>query len=188
VAAAGAIGFGAGVALGAFAGDGCCGWGWNSWDCNWHGGAVVYNHNNFYGNTAWHGGYYNGGYHDCYGYHNDYNRTTVNNFKGNASRQITLIAMPTGTSMPTVPIPGATMKADLEDRTLSAAWAGALGALAASLGVKGRQFPWLGKHARRRFLWRPFRREALEAAASVAADSDVRQPAGECLFPLTFEL
>jgi len=86
VAAAGAIAFGAGVALGAFAGDGCCGWGWNSWDCNWHGGAVVYNHNNFYGNTAWHGGYYNGGYDDSYGYHNDYDRTTVNNFKGNASR------------------------------------------------------------------------------------------------------
>jgi hypothetical protein len=86
VAAAGAIGFGAGIALGALADGGCCGWGWNSWNCNWSGGAVVYNHNNFYGNTAWHGGYYNGGYHDSYGYHNDYNKTTVNNFKGSASR------------------------------------------------------------------------------------------------------
>jgi hypothetical protein len=86
VAAAGVIGFGAGIALGAFAGGGCCGWGWNSWNCNWSGGAVVYNHNDFYGNSAWHGGYYNGGYHDGYGYHNAYNKTTVNNFKGSASR------------------------------------------------------------------------------------------------------
>ena len=86
VAAAGVIGFGAGIAIGALAGGGCCGWGWNSWNCNWHGGAVVYNRNNFYGNTAWHGGYYNGGYHDGYGYHNSYNRTTVNNFRGSANR------------------------------------------------------------------------------------------------------
>ena len=84
VAAAGVIGFGAGIAVGALAGGG--GWGWNSWNCDWHGGAVVYNHNNFYGNTAWHGGYYNGGYHDSYGYHNAYNRTTVNNFAGSRNR------------------------------------------------------------------------------------------------------
>ncbi|HEY1497404.1 MAG TPA: DUF3300 domain-containing protein [Candidatus Solibacter sp.] len=76
--ASGLIGFGAGIALG--------GGGWNSWNCNWNGGAVVYNHNNFYGNTAWHGGYYNGGYHDGYGYHNALNRTAVNNFHGTASR------------------------------------------------------------------------------------------------------
>jgi hypothetical protein len=86
VAAAGIIGFGAGIAVGALAGGGCCGWGWSSWNCDWHGGAVVYNHNSFYGNAAWHGGYYNGGYHDGYGYHNAYNRTTVNNFRGNANR------------------------------------------------------------------------------------------------------
>jgi len=84
VAAAGVIGFGAGIAVGALAGGG--GWGWNSWNCDWHGGAVVYNHNSFYGNTAWHGGYYNGGYHDSYGYHNAYNRTTVNNFAGSRNR------------------------------------------------------------------------------------------------------
>ena len=86
VAAAGVIGFGAGIAIGALEGGGCCGWGWNSWNCDWHGGAVVYNHNSFYGNSAWHGGYYNGGYHNGYGYHNAYNRTTVNNFRGSASR------------------------------------------------------------------------------------------------------
>jgi hypothetical protein len=83
VAATGVLGFGAGIAVGALAGGGCCGWGWNSWNCNWSGGAVVYNHNNFYGNAAWHGGYYN---RDGYGYHNAYNRAEVNNFRGSASR------------------------------------------------------------------------------------------------------
>ncbi len=87
VAAAGAIGFGSGIALGALAGGGCCGWGWNSWNCNWSGGAVVYNHSDFYGNAAWHGGYYNGAYHDSYGYHsasnNVYNRAEANNFSAN---------------------------------------------------------------------------------------------------------
>ena len=86
VAAAGVIGFGAGVALGALAGGGCCGWGWNSWNCNWSGGAVVYNHNDFYGNAAWHGGYYHGGYHDGYGYHNAYNRAEADQFRGSANR------------------------------------------------------------------------------------------------------
>jgi hypothetical protein len=47
---------------------------------------VAYNHNNFYGNTAWHGGYYNGGYHDGYGYHNDFNRADAESFKGSANR------------------------------------------------------------------------------------------------------
>ena len=86
VVAAGVIGFGAGIALGDLAGGGCCGWGWNSWNCDWNGGAVVYNHNTFYGNSAWHGGYYNGGYHDGYGYHNAYDRAAVNNFRGSANR------------------------------------------------------------------------------------------------------
>src|SRR6476660_5659443 len=49
VAAAGVLGFGAGIAVGALMGGGCCGWGWSSWNCNWHGGAVVYNPNNSYG-------------------------------------------------------------------------------------------------------------------------------------------
>jgi hypothetical protein len=84
--AAGVLGFGAGVAVGALTGGGCCGWGWSSWNCDWHGGAAVYNHNNFYGNSAWHGGYYNGGYHDGYGYHNAYNKTTINSFSGSANR------------------------------------------------------------------------------------------------------
>src|SRR5499427_3368960 len=65
VAAAGVIGFGAGIAVGALmgGGGGGCGWGWGAGGCNWHGGAVVYNHNDFYVNPAWHGGYHNGEYH-----------------------------------------------------------------------------------------------------------------------------
>jgi hypothetical protein len=73
------LGFGTGVAVGALAGGGCCGWGWGSWNCNWNGGAVAYNHNNFYGNAAWHGGYYNGAYHNGYGYHNAYDRRSLEN-------------------------------------------------------------------------------------------------------------
>jgi len=93
VAAASAISFGAGVALGAWAGGG---WGWNSWGCNWGGGSVTYNRNNFYGNAAWHGGYaggyhpygFDGGYHPYGGYHpgetNAFNRNEFNrNVSGN---------------------------------------------------------------------------------------------------------
>jgi uncharacterized membrane protein YgcG len=74
VAAAGIIGFGAGIAVGALMSGGCCGWGYSSWNCGWHGTAVVYHGGAYYGNAAWHGGYYNGGYHNGYGYNNSYNR------------------------------------------------------------------------------------------------------------------
>ena len=74
--AASVISFGAGIAVGALMSGA---WGWDTWGCDWHGGVVVYNHNSFYGNTAWHGGYYNGGYHNSYGYNNAYNRTNVGN-------------------------------------------------------------------------------------------------------------
>jgi uncharacterized membrane protein YgcG len=80
VAAAGIIGFGAGVAVGAMMSGGCCGWGYSSWNCGWHGTAVVYHGGGYYGNTAWHGGYYNGGYHNSYGYNNNYNHSNYNNY------------------------------------------------------------------------------------------------------------
>src|SRR5437867_10405220 len=38
VAAASALSFGAGIALGAWAGGG---WGWHSWGCDWGGGSVT---------------------------------------------------------------------------------------------------------------------------------------------------
>jgi len=84
VAAAGVIGFGAGIAVGALmgGGGGCCGWGWGAWGCNWHGGAVVYNHNDFYGNPAWHGGYHNAEYHP---YNNAYNRNAGDRSRNNGN-------------------------------------------------------------------------------------------------------
>ncbi|HEX8798996.1 MAG TPA: DUF3300 domain-containing protein [Terriglobales bacterium] len=59
VVATGMIGFAAGVAVGAaMSGGGCCGWSYASWNCNWHGGTVVYANSTYHGNNAWHGGYY----------------------------------------------------------------------------------------------------------------------------------
>jgi hypothetical protein len=59
VAATGLLAFGVGIAVGAaISNNHCCGWGYSYWNCNWHGGAVVYRNNAYYGNTAWRGGYY----------------------------------------------------------------------------------------------------------------------------------
>jgi len=86
VAAAGIIGFGAGIAVGALMSSGCCSWGYSSWNCGWHGTAVVYHGGAYYGNSAWHGGYYNNGYHSSYGYNNAYNHSnTANNYKNNGN-------------------------------------------------------------------------------------------------------
>src|SRR5580692_9800545 len=85
VAAAGIIGFGAGIAVGALMSGGCCGWGYSSWNCGWHGNAVVYHGGAYYGNSAWHGGYYNGGYHGGNGYNNAYNHSNNYNNSYNHS-------------------------------------------------------------------------------------------------------
>ena len=85
VAAAGIIGFGAGIAIGAMMSGGCCSWGYSSWNCGWHGTAVVYHGGAYYGNSAWHGGYYNGGYHNSYGYNNNYNHSNYNSNYKNTS-------------------------------------------------------------------------------------------------------
>ena len=59
VVATGLIAFGVGIAVGAAINNShCCGWGYSYWNCNWHGGAVVYRSTTYYGNTAWRGGYY----------------------------------------------------------------------------------------------------------------------------------
>ena len=64
VAAASAISFGAGIAIGALMSGGCCHtWGWNTWTVDWHGGYVGYAGHPYYGNAAWHGAY------GAYGYH-----------------------------------------------------------------------------------------------------------------------
>ena len=75
------LSFGAGIAVGAMMSGGCCGWGYSSWNCGWHGTAVMYHGGAYYGNAAWHGGYYNGGYHNGYGYNNAYNHVG-NNYRG----------------------------------------------------------------------------------------------------------
>jgi len=58
VPATAVVGFGVGIAVGAMMSNGCCGWGYSSWNCGWHGTAVVYHGGAYYGNSAWHGGYY----------------------------------------------------------------------------------------------------------------------------------
>jgi hypothetical protein len=96
VVAAGLLGFGAGIAVGAMMSGGCCGWGYSSWNCGWHGTAVVYHGGAYYGNAGWHGGYYNGGYHNSYGYNNayshnynnSYNRNVNNNVNNNVNRNV----------------------------------------------------------------------------------------------------
>ena len=60
VAAAAIISFGLGVAVGALANNSCRGWGYSSWNMNWHSSAVFYNCGAYYGNPYWRGGYYPG--------------------------------------------------------------------------------------------------------------------------------
>jgi len=57
VATGAIIGFGVGIAVGAMMSGGY-GWGYSSWNCNWHSTTVVYHGGSYYGNAAWHGGYY----------------------------------------------------------------------------------------------------------------------------------
>src|SRR5271165_698567 len=74
VVATGLLSFGAGMAVGAMMGGGCCGWGYSSWNCNWyHGGGAYYGNHPYYGNSAWHGGYYGNGYDNANRYNNGYN-------------------------------------------------------------------------------------------------------------------
>ncbi len=73
----GLIAFGAGIAVG-MAISGGYGWGWNSWNCGWHGSTVVYRGGAYYGNAAWHGSSYYGsnGYGGSAHYSNGYNPST----------------------------------------------------------------------------------------------------------------
>jgi Protein of unknown function (DUF3300) len=49
------LAFGVGIAIGAAMSNS---WGYSYWNCNWHGGTVVYHSSGYYGNAAWHGGVY----------------------------------------------------------------------------------------------------------------------------------
>src|SRR5208337_3914416 len=78
VVATGLLSFGAGMAVGAIMSGGCCGWGYSSWNCNWHGGGAYYGGHPYYGNSSWHGGYYGDSYNNAY--HNAYNNAYHNNY------------------------------------------------------------------------------------------------------------
>ncbi len=56
-AGAAVVAFGVGIAVGAMMSGGY-GWGYSSWNCGWHSTTVVYRGGSYYGNSAWHGGYY----------------------------------------------------------------------------------------------------------------------------------
>ncbi len=78
VVTAGIISFGLGMAVGAMMSNS---WGYSYWNCNWYGGAAVYHGGAYYGNDAWHGGYYgtSGGAYGPYGsahYSSGYNPST----------------------------------------------------------------------------------------------------------------
>jgi len=59
-AATGVIAFGAGIAIGAMLASSSP-WNYSYWNCNWHSSTVVYRFSSYYGNSAWHGGYYGSG-------------------------------------------------------------------------------------------------------------------------------
>ena len=58
VAATAILAFGIGIAVGAAINNSCCGWGYSYWNCNWHSSTVIYHSSGYYGNAAWHGGFY----------------------------------------------------------------------------------------------------------------------------------
>jgi len=91
--ATGLLSFGAGIAVGAMMSGGCCGWGYSSWNCNWYHGGAYYGGHPYYGNAAWHGGYYNYGYHPNYnsGYQH-YGNTNYNRYGNNSYNRNTNIS------------------------------------------------------------------------------------------------
>src|SRR5580658_7520536 len=98
-AGAAVVAFGVGIAVGAMMASNSYAWGYSSWNCGWHGTTtVVYHGGAYYGNNAWHGGYYgssasaygpNGSAHVSNGYNpstGTYARGgTVSNVYGSAS-------------------------------------------------------------------------------------------------------
>src|SRR6202789_1884863 len=98
-AGAAVVAFGVGIAVGAMMASNSYAWGYSSWNCGWHGTTtVVYHGGAYYGNNAWHGGYYgssasaygpNGSAHVSNGYNpstGTYARgSTVSNGYGSAS-------------------------------------------------------------------------------------------------------
>ncbi len=82
----GLVSFGVGMAIGASMNNNCCGWGWNSWNTNWHGGSVTYNRNVYVSNSNVYRGGYNGNRPTTYNGNNNYNQNSNNgnrNVSGN---------------------------------------------------------------------------------------------------------
>jgi hypothetical protein len=76
VAATAVVAFGVGIAVGAMMSGGY-GWGYSSWNCNWHSTTVVYHGGAYYGNASWHGGAYGSvGYGSVSHYGSSYNPST----------------------------------------------------------------------------------------------------------------
>jgi len=77
VAATAVLAFGVGIAVGAMMSGGHYGWGYSNWNCGWHSTTVVYRGGSYYGNAAWHGGYYgSAGYGGVSHYGTSYNPST----------------------------------------------------------------------------------------------------------------
>jgi hypothetical protein len=72
-AATAVVAFGVGVAVGAMMSTS---WGYSSWNCNWHSTTVVYHGGSYYGNAAWHGGYYGSTGYSNVSHYNTYNSST----------------------------------------------------------------------------------------------------------------
>jgi len=72
----GLVSFGVGMAIGASMNNNCCGWGWNSWNTNWHGGSVTYNRNVYVSNSN----VYRNGNRPNYNNNNRYNNNSNNRY------------------------------------------------------------------------------------------------------------
>jgi hypothetical protein len=91
VVATGLISFGVGFAVGAAMSGGCCGWGWNNWNSNWHGGTVVYNRNTYVSRSNVYANgnrYRNGAYTRPTPYGSNVNRNNYNNRSGNRNTNV----------------------------------------------------------------------------------------------------
>jgi len=73
--AGGAVSFAAETSVAGSAGGGDWGWGWSSWNCNWYHGVATFHDYPYYGNNAWHGGYYGG-----YNYYGNHTYHTIYDF------------------------------------------------------------------------------------------------------------
>ncbi len=83
----GLVSFGVGMAIGASMNNSCCGWGWNSWNTNWHGGSVTYNRNVYVSNSNVYRGGYNGARPAPYNANNRYNQNSNNRY-GNRNTNV----------------------------------------------------------------------------------------------------